>query len=144
MTRPNILYPYFKAFTREYADSGKKFIQKLIEIGYANVHHYTGMVIDNKGFYLYGDPLTKTIEIVYNYDSEKVENLVELGSDISRIERKPYQEYYFINSQGECITDVDGNDYYDRARYNFGNYFPTQEKAKEAKNKIHDLLINLI
>jgi hypothetical protein len=48
--------------------------------------------------------------------------------------------YFFIGSLGDIISTRFYKDGVDRERVNFGNYFETREKAKNARNKVAKLL----
>lgn len=50
------------------------------------------------------------------------------------------QKYYILGSDG-CITDEEEHsEWWDDNRYNFGNYFKTEEQAKEARELLEETL----
>lgn len=66
------------------------------------------------------------------------------GIDIPEVDKVPEawrangeKRYFLINSYGELDTIKEMNSYTDNARYKFGNYFKSKERAKEVAERLH-------
>ena len=54
----------------------------------------------------------------------------------------PSKEYYCVSDQGILLIDNENDHFVDKGRYKFGNYFRTEEQAKEAAKRIQETLLD--
>ena len=66
----------------------------------------------------------------------------ELVDYVSRWKPDEDDVYYYVDNDGEIITDKWAEAYEDIDRYNFGNCFRTEEAAKRAADAFRELLKN--
>lgn len=70
---------------------------------------------------------------------KEVESKIKEIEENNKYERKrcDYGDYYwFLNSIGESVMIFDYNEDEDKFNYNIGNYFETEEQAKNYKEKL--------
>lgn len=59
---------------------------------------------------------------------------------MSKIQLELGSKFYYLNSDGTVTEDIFENNYKCHNLKKFGNVFQTLEEAKEARDKIHNLL----
>lgn len=50
------------------------------------------------------------------------------------------KKYYYVDNQGIIMIDTEDGHDFDKNRYEFGNYFHTEEQAKEAAERVKETL----
>lgn len=50
------------------------------------------------------------------------------------------KEYYYVGNQGSVVIDIEGDYCVDENRHKSGNYFRTEEQAKEAAKRMKEVL----
>lgn len=68
---------------------------------------------------------------------EQLQELKEqLTEENNKYKRQGYNEYWFIDNDGNSIWFVDKNDEIDNFLFKIGNYFETEEQAESYKQKL--------
>ena len=68
----------------------------------------------------------------WNAEEKRVENI--------RWRAKKGKEYYYVGNQGSVMIDIEGDYCIDEKRHKSGNYFRTEEQAKEAAKRMKEVL----
>lgn len=68
----------------------------------------------------------------WNADEKRVENIRWRASFDER--------YYYINHLLDCLSDIEESHIFEKERWEVGNYFRTEEYAKEAAKRVKEVL----
>jgi len=66
----------------------------------------------------------------------------DMGKQTERWRAEDQGDYWYINTCGHVMPHIETGSFKDWSRYNFGNYFQTQELAEEMLQKLKMLLIS--
>lgn len=96
---------------------------------------------NSKGQYLYTDGECMLFPSKDQRDWSKFKLSLKPPFEIKRVEIG--ELYYVISIEGDILEQAENGGYWDKNRYNYGNYFNTKEQAKYAAEKVKELLLSL-
>ena len=131
----------WKIFIKGVKDRGEEVIKTLTDLGGKNTYRYNG---EDDSIYYYIAPNRVIRVVAPTY--EVFPFIEEFYKEIKLPKWKPKNDetYYRITWIGEVAEGIWYGLRNDESGYKFGNCFRTKEEAIEARNKIKEMLNNMV